>query len=107
MSKINLNPTLKSIRSGIPLRALDILGCGGLLLSNYQAELVEAFIPNEEVVIYESIEDAAEKAEYYLNHEAERERVAQNGYRKACEMFSFDRQLEKLFNECNLRGFGL
>ena len=42
-SKLNLNPTLKSIQSGIPLRALDIMGAKGVLLSNFQPELVEYF----------------------------------------------------------------
>jgi len=33
-SKLNLCPTLRSIASGIPLRALDIMGAGGVLFSN-------------------------------------------------------------------------
>ena len=102
LSRININPTLKSIRSGIPLRALDILGCGGLLLSNYQHELVEYFVPGEEVVVYESIEDAGEKADFYLRHDDERRRVAANGYRKVCERFSFDGQLARIFAEAGL-----
>ncbi len=35
-SKINLNITLRSIKTGIPLRAFDIMGSGGFLLTNYQ-----------------------------------------------------------------------
>jgi len=97
LSKINLNPTLKSIRSGIPLRALDILGSGGLLLSNYQHELVENFIPGEEVVIYESLEDAVDKADYYIRNEEERKRVAVNGYKKVCELFSFEGQMGRMW----------
>ena len=38
-SKINLNITAKSIRSGLSLRIFDVLGCGGFLITNYQAEL--------------------------------------------------------------------
>ncbi|MDD6038064.1 MAG: DUF3880 domain-containing protein [bacterium] len=36
LSDINLNITLRSIESGIPLRCLDIMACGGFLISNYQ-----------------------------------------------------------------------
>jgi len=43
LSDINLNISLKCIASGIPLRALDIMGCGGFLVSNYQPELAEYF----------------------------------------------------------------
>ena len=34
-SKVNLNITLRNIKTGIPLRALDIMGAGGFLLTNY------------------------------------------------------------------------
>ena len=42
-SKINLNITAKSIRSGLPLRIFDVLGAGGFLITNYQSELPEIF----------------------------------------------------------------
>ena len=38
-SRININISLRSIESGIPLRCMDIMGAGGFLLSNYQTEL--------------------------------------------------------------------
>ena len=55
-SRINLNPTSKAIRSGVPLRVFDIFACEGFLLSNYQTELCELFVPGEDFVYYESIE---------------------------------------------------
>lgn len=42
-SDINLNITLKSIRTGIPERILDIMGAGGFLITNYQAEMEDYF----------------------------------------------------------------
>lgn len=96
-SKINLNVTLKSIKSGIPLRAMDILGCGGFLMSNFQTELADYFEDGTEVVMYESVEDAYEKCKYYLEHEKERKAIAISGYRKVSEEFSYDRQLTRLF----------
>ena len=33
-SKINLNMTIKPIRTGLPLRIFDILGCGGFCMTN-------------------------------------------------------------------------
>jgi len=83
-SKINLNITLRSIKTGIPLRALDIMGSGGFLLSNYQQELLEYFVPGEDFVFYESTEDLMAKAEYYLTHDKERREIAQNGCKKVC-----------------------
>lgn len=89
LSKININPTLRSIHSGIPLRALDIMGCGGFLLSNYQPELAEYFHPDVDVIMYESIEDALYKADYYLTHEEEREKILQNALTILEEQFTY------------------
>lgn len=88
-SKINLNITLKTIQTGIPLRAWDILGCGGFLLSNYQEEFLQYFVPNEDFVYYESADDAIEKVEYYLSHEKERVEIAQNGWNKVNASHTF------------------
>ena len=78
-SKINLNITLRSIRSGIPLRAMDIMGCGGFLLSNYQADFYDFFVPGEDLVLFESRDDLLDKCAYYLSHEKERCQIAANG----------------------------
>ncbi len=97
-SKINLNISLRSITSGIPLRCMDILGAGGFLLSNYQPELTEFFVPDEDFVLFESEEDLAAKIEYYLSHEAQRKEIAQNGWQKVQSGFSYEKQLQTLLS---------
>lgn len=87
-SKINLNITLKSIKTGIPLRVFDIMGSKGFLLTNYQEELLQYFEPGVDFVYYENYEDLLCKTEYYLTHEEERLEIAENGYRKVCEEHS-------------------
>ena len=66
LPKINLSSSFRAARSAISLRALDILGCGGFLLSNAQPELEECFRDREEVVLFRSIDEAIELADYYL-----------------------------------------
>lgn len=95
-SKINLNITLRSITSGIPLRALDIMGAGGFLMSNYQAELSEYFIDGKDMVLFDSPEDMQWKIRYYLKHDDERQQIAKNGFEKVKRKFSYDIQLEKM-----------
>lgn len=96
-SKINLNPVLRCIQSGIPLRALDVMAAGGFLLSSYQAELMEQFVYEEEMVVYESIQDAVEKADFYLKHDDIRMQIAAKGRKKVLEQYSLkDRFLEIL-----------
>lgn len=81
-AKINLNISLRSILSGIPLRAFDIMGAGGFLLTNYQEDFLDFFVPGEDFVFYESKTDLLDKIGYYLDHEAERAQIAENGLRK-------------------------
>lgn len=81
-SKINLNMTLRSIHTGIPLRAMDIMGCGGFLLTNYQEDFLEYFEPGVDYVFYSSQQELEELADYYMNHEEERLEIARNGYEK-------------------------
>ena len=96
LSKINLNITSKSIKSGISLRVLDVLGMGGFLISNYQPEIAQYFENGVEVVMYESMEDLDQKIEYYLTHEDERKMIARAGYNKVKTMFSYEAKLTEI-----------
>lgn len=96
-SRINLNITLRSIQSGIPLRAMDIMGAGGFLLTNFQADFLDYFIPNEDFVYYESEEDLIDKINYYLSHEKERAEIAHNGHEKVKANHSFEKFFEHIF----------
>lgn len=96
-SKINLNITLRSIQSGIPLRAMDIMGAGGFLLTNFQADFLDYFIPDEDFVYYESEEDLIDKVNYYLSHEKERLEIAHNGHEKVKANHSFEKFFHDIF----------
>lgn len=81
-SKINLNMTARTIKSGIPQRIFDIMSAGGFVISNYQPEIPEYFIPDKDIVLYDSLSDLKDKIQYYLNNENERMKIARNGYNK-------------------------
>ena len=95
-SKINLNITLRSIKSGIPLRAFDIMGAGGFLLSNHQADLLDLFVPDEDFVYYESREDLLRKVGYYLEHQEERKAIAKNGHDKVAARHTYRHRVEEM-----------
>lgn len=96
-SKINLNVTLKSIKSGIPLRAIDIMSAGGFLLTNYQADFMDYFTPGEDFVYYSDLNDLNEKISYYLEHEEERRRIAENGRDKVRQFHTFTKHFTEIF----------
>lgn len=96
-SRINLNISLRSIHSGIPLRVLDIMACGGFVLSNWQPEIAEYFEEGIEIVTFVSAEECLDKIGYYLEHEAERRQIAINGRKKVQKTFSYQNGFERLF----------
>ncbi|MDE5872728.1 MAG: glycosyltransferase [Lachnospiraceae bacterium] len=96
-SKINLNMTNRPIKTGLPLRIFDLMGAGGFVISNYQAEIPEHFIPDEDIVLYDNIPDLLDKIDYYLKHDDERRQIAKNGHDKVKEFHSYDVRLQEMF----------
>lgn len=96
-STINLNPTSKPIRSGIPLRIFDLLACEGVVLCNYQSDLLNEFLQGEELDIYSSIEELEEKIRYYLSHMDVCREIAHNGYEKVSKYHTYPLRLEQMF----------
>lgn len=95
-SKINLNISLRSILSGIPQRAFDIMGSGGFLLSNYQNDFLDFFTPGEDFVFYESKSDLLDKIDYYLTHETERIQIARNGHDKIAAAHTYRHRIREM-----------
>lgn len=97
-SRINLNITLRSIQNGIPLRAMDIMGAGGFLLSNYQNDFSMHFQEGQDYVCYDSPEDMMQKIDYYLQHEEERLAIARNGHAAVCAEHSYDKRFSEMLS---------
>lgn len=97
-SKINLNISLRSIKTGIPLRCMDIMAAGGFLLTNYQADMLDHFIPNEDFVYYEDQSDLIKKIDYYLEHDEKRKQIAENGHQKTAQNHSYKKCLTDIFS---------
>lgn len=97
-ARINLNISLRSIASGMPLRIFDILGAGGFLLTNFQADFLDYFTPDEDYVYYESKQDLLDKIEYYLSHEEERAAIAQNGLAKITAAHTYKHRVAEILS---------
>lgn len=95
-SKINLNMTAKSIRSGLSQRVFDVLACEGFLITNYQEELPDYFVIGEDLESYSSFDDLMGKCEYYLGHEKDRHEIAHNGLEKVRKYHTYDTRIEQM-----------
>lgn len=98
-SGINLNVTLRSIESGVPLRVFDILSVGGLVLTDYRKDAEELFREDEEIVMFRTPEEMMDKLAFYTTHETERKRIAKNGHRRARAEYSYERMLEEILQK--------
>ena len=97
-SKINLNISLRSIQTGIPLRVIDILGAGGFCITNFQAELMNYFENGKSIVWYESYEDLFDKIAYYLEHDEERQAIAKAGHEIVKNQFNYEVAFNKILD---------
>jgi len=102
LSKLNLNATLRSIQNGIPLRCIDIMGCHGALLTNYQKDFDDHFKDGENIIFYTSAEEALEKANFYLAHDTERCRIADNGYETIRKHYDYPVKIREMFEMSGL-----
>lgn len=77
------------------MRMYEVPLHGMMLLCDKAARGLHArvFEPDREAVYYDSIEDAIDKAEYYLAHDNERMEIAQRGFERAWR----DYEWEKVF----------
>jgi len=96
-SKIGFN---SSILNDVNMRIFEIPACGCFLLTNRIANdgLYEIFEEGKHFVTYTSDQDLIQKAEYYLNHEQEREKIAQAGYERVWKDLTYFHSLQKMFN---------
>ena len=102
-SDININITLRSIRSGIPLRVLDVMAAGGFLLTNAQPELEFFFKEGESIATFHGLEEMEDKIEYYLSHEQERRRIIENAYKIVESQFDYKVRLPQIFEMAGMK----
>lgn len=104
-SKINLNLTIPNIQTGIPLRVWDVLGSGGFLITDFQAELPLYFENGKDLVWFEDPEELPALIGYYLEHEEERAAIARHGRETVRNSHCYERRLEKILHtifECEM-----
>lgn len=95
-SAINLNFTLRSITNGIPLRGFDIMGCGGCLFTNYQADMDLFFEQDVDYVCFTDKDDLLDKAAFFLRNEELRQKIARSGYEKVCCNHTFSKRFDEI-----------
>lgn len=79
-------------------RPFEVLACEGFLITSDAAGLKESYQDGKEIVIYRSAADLYEKIKYYLNHGAERERIAKAGYERTIRDHTWQKRFTEIFS---------
>ncbi len=98
-SKINLNINRIQIRTSFTQRHFDCKAGGAFLLIDKRDCNSKFFVTDgtdKEIVEYESLSHCKELINYYLEHEDERERIAENGIEKILKNHTYDNRIEEI-----------
>lgn len=81
----------KSRYGEVTRRIFEGMSCKKLVITDRLSsnkQLDQIFKENEEIVFYSTKEEALEKIQFYLNNDDERNRIAENGYKKVIDCFT-------------------
>jgi spore maturation protein CgeB len=81
-AKIVLNLVRRANRDGHVMRTFEVPACGGFMLADRTEEHLSILREDHEAVYFSSISEAVDKIQYYLQHDSEREFIAQEGHRR-------------------------
>lgn len=95
-SKICLNIHNEAHKSPNP-RTFDILATGALEIIDKRENYIDRIVPDKALVEFEDTDDLLEKAEYYLQHDSEREKIAAYGHEH--NIYSMDYSLRILLEK--------
>jgi len=92
-------------------RIFEATLCGAMLLEADNPETSLWFEPMVDYIPFNDEKDLVKKAKYYIEHDSEREKIAESGYRKAKEKYNnnifwntiVNRILGKKYSNTNLR----
>jgi glycosyltransferase involved in cell wall biosynthesis len=88
-SKISLSFTLNPNGCAqMKGRTLEIMGCKTMVIEDEGTETREFFDEGKDFVMARSKEDMLEKILYYLEHDDEREAIAESGYSKVSTLYT-------------------
>jgi spore maturation protein CgeB len=85
-------------KSQIKGRTFEVPGSGGFLLTDHVAYLEDYLTPGEEIGVFESPDDLVTQVRWWLEHEDERAKAAEAGYRRVRAEHTYDRRFAEIFD---------
>ena len=96
-SKITFNRHLKhSERFANNMRLFEATGMGSLLLTDNKSNISDFFRINHEIIVYSSVEEAADVVRYFLDNPEEAESIARAGQQRTLSEHCYDHRMPEL-----------
>lgn len=100
-SKINLNflwTSAKKERCTIKGRTMELSACRAFQLSNATDEFINyGFIEEENIALFDDQQGMLDKINYYLQHNDERDTIAQNAYEHVLKNHTWEQRFNEIF----------
>lgn len=93
------NMRCKKIGEQIKGRHFEIPACGSMQISFYAEGLAGLFKIDEEIIIFNDIDQLIKLISFYLKHDEERERIANAGYCRVIQSHTYSSRFLELFKE--------
>ena len=78
-------------------RNFEIPGCGGFVLTGMAENLDEYYVPDREVSVFSDVDDLVAKVRFYLDHEPQRQQVAEAGYARTVAEHTYEKRFNEIF----------
>ena len=95
-SVISLNFANSRGRDQLKARCFEVPGAGGFLLTTMVEGLEQYYRPNDEVAVVSGEDELPGRIRYFLEHPAERDRIALAGFRRTVAEHTYDHRMRQL-----------
>jgi len=98
MAEINFNATSRQMKGAVNQRVFDVPACGAFLLTDAGAQFEALFVPGVEAAVYSHPDEIADMVRFYLDHPAERSKIAAKGRRRVLAEHTYVQRIGELFD---------
>lgn len=89
-----------SIKDDINMRVFETLSTKSFLLTNWIPTLGDLFEDGKHLVMYKTMDEAVDKMKYYLQHDSEREAIAEEGFKEVRSKHTFFHRAKQVMDTC-------
>lgn len=102
-STVNLNIHSLQALTSLNQRDYNCPLVGGFLLTDWVADADQFFVPDHEMVFYDSVEDLKTKLEFFLTHDDERNTIIERGKQRVMNEHTYAARVPGVINTLNQR----